>query len=79
MTCRLLVSRTRFGLRSEPEAEQVRRAAGLARCAQDGGGERVADRILVLRRDIAAGEGRTAETDHDESVKLMVGGETTAA
>jgi ABC-type sugar transport system ATPase subunit len=39
----------------------------------------VADRILVLRRGIAAGERRTAETDHDEIVKLMVGAETAAA
>jgi len=34
----------------------------------------VADRILVLRRGILAGERRTAETDGDEIVKLMVGG-----
>ncbi len=39
----------------------------------------VADRILVLRRGITAGERRTAETDHDEIVKLMVGAETAAA
>jgi ABC-type sugar transport system ATPase subunit len=39
----------------------------------------VADRILVLRRGIAAGERRTSETDHDEIVKLMVGAETAAA
>jgi ABC-type sugar transport system ATPase subunit len=39
----------------------------------------VADRILVLRRGVAAGERRTAETDHDEIVKLMVGAETVAA
>ena len=39
----------------------------------------VADRILVLRRGIAAGERRTAETDHDEIVKLMVGAESAAA
>jgi simple sugar transport system ATP-binding protein len=39
----------------------------------------VADRILVLRRGVAAGERRTAETDHDEVVKLMVGAETAAA
>jgi simple sugar transport system ATP-binding protein len=39
----------------------------------------VADRILVLRRGIAAGERRTPETDHDEIVKLMVGAETAAA
>ena len=34
----------------------------------------VADRILVLRRGILAGERRTEETDGDEIVKLMVGG-----
>ena len=34
----------------------------------------VADRIIVLRRGILAGERRTAETDGDEIVKLMVGG-----
>jgi ABC-type sugar transport system ATPase subunit len=39
----------------------------------------VADRILVLRRGITAGERRTAETHHDEIVKLMVGAETAAA
>jgi len=39
----------------------------------------VADRILVLRRGVAAGERRTTETDHDEIVKLMVGAETVAA
>jgi simple sugar transport system ATP-binding protein len=39
----------------------------------------VADRILVLRRGRAAGERRTAETDHDEIVKLMVGAEGVAA
>jgi ribose transport system ATP-binding protein len=39
----------------------------------------VADRILVLHRGVAAGERRTAETDHDEIVKLMVGAETAAA
>jgi simple sugar transport system ATP-binding protein len=39
----------------------------------------VADRILVLRRGRAAGERRTAETDHDEVVKLMVGAEGVAA
>ena len=39
----------------------------------------VADRILVLRRGITAGERRTAETDHDEIVKLMVGAEGVAA
>ena len=39
----------------------------------------VADRILVLRRGIAAGERRTAETDHDEIVRLMIGAEPAAA
>ena len=39
----------------------------------------VADRILVLRRGRAAGERVTAETDHDEIVKLMVGAEGVAA
>jgi ABC-type sugar transport system ATPase subunit len=39
----------------------------------------VADRILVLRRGIAAGERRVAETDHDEIVKLMVGAESATA
>jgi ABC-type sugar transport system ATPase subunit len=34
----------------------------------------VADRILVLRRGIAAGERETAATGSDEIVKLMVGG-----
>ena len=34
----------------------------------------VADRIIVLRRGILAGERRTSETDGDEIVKLMVGG-----
>ena len=34
----------------------------------------VADRILVLRRGILAGERRTDETNGDEIVKLMVGG-----
>jgi ABC-type sugar transport system ATPase subunit len=34
----------------------------------------VADRILVLRRGIKAGERRIDETDSDEVVKLMVGG-----
>ncbi len=34
----------------------------------------VADRILVLRRGIKAGERRPAETDHNEIVRLMVGG-----
>ena len=33
----------------------------------------VADRIIVLRRGILAGERRTADTDGDEIVKLMVG------
>ena len=34
----------------------------------------VADRILVLRRGIMAGIRKTADTDGDEIVKLMVGG-----
>jgi simple sugar transport system ATP-binding protein len=34
----------------------------------------VADRIVVLRRGVEAGERRIAETSHDEVVKLMVGG-----
>ena len=34
----------------------------------------VADRIVVLRRGVKAGERRTAETDADEVVRLMVGG-----
>jgi ABC-type sugar transport system ATPase subunit len=34
----------------------------------------VADRILVLRRGLKAGERRPADTSHDEIVKLMVGG-----
>jgi ribose transport system ATP-binding protein len=34
----------------------------------------VADRIVVLRRGINAGERRPAETDTDEIVRLMVGG-----
>jgi simple sugar transport system ATP-binding protein len=34
----------------------------------------VADRIVVLRRGVTAGERRIAETTHDEVVKLMVGG-----
>ena len=34
----------------------------------------VADRILVLRRGVKAGERRIDETDGDEIVKLMVGG-----
>jgi len=34
----------------------------------------VADRILVLRRGVKAGERRIGETDGDEIVKLMVGG-----
>jgi simple sugar transport system ATP-binding protein len=34
----------------------------------------VADRILVLRRGIKAGERQIGETDGDEVVKLMVGG-----
>ena len=34
----------------------------------------VADRIVVLRRGVQAGERRIADTSHDEVVKLMVGG-----
>lgn len=34
----------------------------------------VADRILVLRRGLKAGERRPGETSHDEIVRLMVGG-----
>lgn len=34
----------------------------------------VADRIVVLRRGVRAGERRIAETSHDEVVRLMVGG-----
>ncbi|MCB2054275.1 MAG: sugar ABC transporter ATP-binding protein [Geminicoccaceae bacterium] len=34
----------------------------------------VADRILVLRRGIKAGERRPSETDHNEVVRLMIGG-----
>jgi simple sugar transport system ATP-binding protein len=34
----------------------------------------VSDRIVVLRRGVLAGERRIAETNHDEVVKLMVGG-----
>jgi simple sugar transport system ATP-binding protein len=34
----------------------------------------VSDRIVVLRRGQLAGERRIAETNHDEIVKLMVGG-----
>lgn len=34
----------------------------------------VADRIVVLRRGVQAGERRISETTHDEVVKLMVGG-----
>jgi simple sugar transport system ATP-binding protein len=34
----------------------------------------VADRIVVLRRGVLAGERRTAETTPDEIVRLMVGG-----
>jgi simple sugar transport system ATP-binding protein len=34
----------------------------------------VADRILVLRRGVLAGERKISETNHDEVVKLMVGG-----
>jgi simple sugar transport system ATP-binding protein len=38
----------------------------------------VSDRILVLRRGIAAGERRIEATDHDEIVKLMIGADTAA-
>jgi simple sugar transport system ATP-binding protein len=34
----------------------------------------VADRIVVMRRGVMAGERRIADTTHDEVVKLMVGG-----
>jgi simple sugar transport system ATP-binding protein len=34
----------------------------------------VADRIVVLRRGVRAGERRISETSHDEVVKMMVGG-----
>jgi simple sugar transport system ATP-binding protein len=34
----------------------------------------VADRIVVLRRGVQAGERKISETSHDEVVKLMVGG-----
>ncbi|MGL4311903.1 MAG: ATP-binding cassette domain-containing protein [Paracoccaceae bacterium] len=34
----------------------------------------VSDRIVVLRRGVMAGERRIADTNHDEVVKLMVGG-----
>jgi simple sugar transport system ATP-binding protein len=34
----------------------------------------VADRIVVLRRGVKAGERRPAETNGDEIVRLMVGG-----
>lgn len=34
----------------------------------------VADRIVVLRRGVTAGERKISETTHDEVVKLMVGG-----
>jgi simple sugar transport system ATP-binding protein len=34
----------------------------------------VADRIVVLRRGVVAGERAIAETTHDEVVKLMIGG-----
>ena len=34
----------------------------------------VADRIVVLRRGVQAGERRISETNHDEVVRLMVGG-----
>jgi len=34
----------------------------------------VSDRIVVLRRGVQAGERRISETNHDEVVKMMVGG-----
>jgi simple sugar transport system ATP-binding protein len=34
----------------------------------------VSDRIVVLRRGVVAGERKIAETNHDEVVKLMIGG-----
>ena len=34
----------------------------------------VADRIVVLRRGVQAGERKISETTHDEMVRLMVGG-----
>jgi simple sugar transport system ATP-binding protein len=34
----------------------------------------VSDRIVVLRRGIVAGERKIAETNHDEVVRLMIGG-----
>ncbi|MCB2009324.1 MAG: sugar ABC transporter ATP-binding protein [Geminicoccaceae bacterium] len=34
----------------------------------------VSDRIMVLRRGIKAGERRPSETDHNEVVRLMIGG-----
>ncbi|MBZ9741605.1 ATP-binding cassette domain-containing protein [Mesorhizobium sp. CO1-1-4] len=34
----------------------------------------VSDRIVVLRRGVQAGERKISETNHDEVVKLMVGG-----
>jgi simple sugar transport system ATP-binding protein len=34
----------------------------------------VADRILVLRRGLAAGERRPEDSSYDEIVRLMVGG-----
>lgn len=34
----------------------------------------VSDRIVVLRRGVLAGERRISDTNHDEVVKLMVGG-----
>ncbi|MGB5560222.1 MAG: ATP-binding cassette domain-containing protein [Paracoccaceae bacterium] len=34
----------------------------------------VADRIVVLRRGVQAGERRISDTTHDEVVKLMIGG-----
>ncbi|TGV76728.1 sugar ABC transporter ATP-binding protein, partial [Mesorhizobium sp. M00.F.Ca.ET.158.01.1.1] len=34
----------------------------------------VSDRIVVLRRGVQAGERKISETNHDEVVRLMVGG-----
>ena len=34
----------------------------------------VSDRIVVLRRGIVAGERNIADTNHEEVVKLMIGG-----
>jgi simple sugar transport system ATP-binding protein len=34
----------------------------------------VADRVIVLRRGIEAGERKISETSQDEIVKLMIGG-----